>query len=264
MDLINADPPAPLEKIALLFSGGLDSTLEAVERFKQYKSVLLVTFNNGYCINIGAARRRVAELGRHYGSQRITHKIVNTAPLMKELLKEHDRLWEKYRSPLIVDLACKMAGVTELIFAAKENDIVDISDGSSHEQNEIFIQQPEFSDHIKIDVTEYGLRFLRPAMFDLGRIEKKEQLDIHGLKSGTQALERIHVTGTLFQQPFCLRGIITFFFTSPIRHLSVSKKYALPTDRAMEAWDELWPIAKIYLNKKLAESGIENASAEKS
>jgi len=48
-------------RMALLFSGGLDTTLEVVERLKEYDAVDLLTFDNGYCINMRGARRRVRE-----------------------------------------------------------------------------------------------------------------------------------------------------------------------------------------------------------
>lgn len=252
------NPPDEPEhnSIVILFSGGLDTSLEVIERLKSYQKIHLITFNNGYCINMQGATRRAEALQQKYGYERITHNFVNTAPTIHKLLKNKHELWEKYRSPLIFDLACKMSSMVELVFYAKQLGITDISDGASKSQQEIFLQRPEFSAHIKPKIAKYGLRLLPSAKFDMDRDSKSDWLESEGFTAGVRSLEKVHISSTLAQQPFCLRGIMTFFFTSPFRHLGVVKHYTLTTERAKEAWDELWPIAKEQLDKKLSEAGL--------
>jgi hypothetical protein len=127
---------------ALLFSGGLDTTLEVVERLREFDQAHLLTFNNGYCVNTGGAARRAAELEGRFGPERIRFELVNTKPLIQHLLEGSRVLWKEYRSPLILDLACKMAAVTELIRYARGNGLTDVSDGAAVDQTQIFIQHP--------------------------------------------------------------------------------------------------------------------------
>jgi len=243
--------------IAMLFSGGLDSTLEAAERLDEYQEVHLLTFNNGCCINMGGARRRVEELRAAFGEERIRHFEADTSPLRKRLLYKTGGELMRFKSPLVFDLACKMSGLMELIYHAKVHGLEDITDGSSEEQTEIFLQDPEFSAHVKPTVTAYGLSFLRPLRFHMGRDEKMEKLAGMGLKKGTKALEKVFITSSIVHQPFCLYGCVTFFFTSPLRHLGVVDRFALPMDKAKAAWDTVVPVAREALDARLREAGVE-------
>ncbi len=241
------------KKFVLLFSGGLDSTLEVVERMKTHREAHLLTFNNGYCVNTQGSLRRASEMKDRFGANRIIDSLINTKPLMQTILEDFKALWREYRSPLIVDMGCKMASVTELILYAKNNDIEEISDGASVDQTQVFIQHPEFSAHIKPLISSHGLRFLRPVLFDIGREEKIAMLKELGFERGSKTLEKLHITSQLKHQPFCLIGFSTFFFTSPLRKIPLVQRYDLPMDRAKELWDALLPRATAYLNARLAE-----------
>ena len=164
-------------RFALLFSGGLDTTLEVVERMKTHREAHLLTFNNGYCINTKGGVRRAGEMKDRFGDDRIFDLLINTKPLMQTILHDFKALWKEYRSPLIIDMGCKMAAVTELILYAKKNNIEEISDGAAVEQTQIFLQHPEFSAHVKPLISAYGLRFLKPLLFDMGREDKIAMLN---------------------------------------------------------------------------------------
>lgn len=246
--------PETGKKFVLLFSGGLDSTLEVVERMKTHREAHLLTFNNGYCVNTQGSLRRASEMKDRFGANRIIDSLVNTKPLMQTILEDFKALWREYRSPLIVDMGCKMASVTELILYAKNNDIEEISDGASVGQTQVFIQHPEFSAHVKPLITSYGLRFLQPLLFDMDRSEKIAMLEELGFDRGSKVLEKLHITSQLKHQPFCLVGFSTFFFTSPLRKIPLVQRYDLPMNQAKELWDALLPRATAYLDARLAEA----------
>lgn len=245
-------PPKPNGRFALLFSGGLDTTLEVVERMKTHHEAHLLTFNNGYCINTKGGLRRAGEMVERYGSDRVVSVLIHTKPLMQRILGDFKALWSEYRSPLIFDLGCKMAAVTQMILYAKRHGIEEISDGAAAEQTQIFLQHPEFSAHIKPFVTGYGLRFLKPLLFDVSREDKIAMVEALGFDGGTRVLEKLHITSQLKHQPFCLVGFSTFFFTSPLRKIPVIQKLGLPMEQAKELWDALLPRAAGYLEERLA------------
>jgi hypothetical protein len=243
---------APRDAMGLLFSGGLDSTLEAVERLEVLPEIHLLTFNNGCCVNMDGARRRAQELRDRYGAARIHFAEVDTGPLRRKLLYETEgRLW-KYKSPLVFDLACKMAAVVELIHHARIHGLSRIADGAAIEQTQVFIQHPEMSAHIRPLFERYGVEMVRPVLFDRTRAEKIQRLKALGLASGSPLLETIHITSQLRNQPFCVYGFVTFFFTSPLRHVPLVKKFALPMDQAKQAWDDVLPFAQRELDARLA------------
>lgn len=236
----------------MLFSGGLDTTLEVVERLKEYDGVDLITFDNGHCVHLGGARRRVRELCVFLGDDRIRHFEILTVDLIQRLLEDSEDLWREFRSPLIFDMACKLASVTELVFHAKVRGITDLSDGASMEQTEIFLQRREFAEEVRRFAEGYGLRYLHPTQYDWTREQKQQLLVEQGFRPGLPALEKLHIGSHIAHQPFCLRGIVTFFFTSPLRHLSVVKRYELPMDQAIALWHRLLPIATAHLERKLS------------
>jgi 7-cyano-7-deazaguanine synthase in queuosine biosynthesis len=242
-------------RMALLFSGGLDTTLEVVERLKEYDAVDLLTFDNGYCINMRGARRRVRELRDTLGYSRLRHVEIHTKDLIDVLLADKERLWDEYRSPLIFDMACKLASVTELLFYARAQGIDDLSDGAAAEQTEIFLQHRDFSVHVKAYAEDYGLNLREATQYDWSRERKQAMLEQQGFRSGFPALEKISIGSHIAHQPFCMRGVMTFFFTSPTRHLPPVKRYALPMDRAIDLWHLLLPRARAHLDHKLADLG---------
>ena len=240
--------------LAMLFSGGLDTTVEVAERLKTYTTIHLLTFNNGYCINMSGARRRVAELRRRFGEARLFHAEVSTHALLTTLIHGYAPLRSEFRSPLYFDLLCKMAAVAELIVFAKAQGVTDLSDGAAAQQTQIFIQHPEFASCSEALIASHGLRSMPPEAFDMSREEKWGRLRELGLASGLKALEKVHITSQILHQPFCLRGFVTYFFTSPLRHIDLVKRRSLPMARAKALWDRMIPVADQYIRDKLAEA----------
>ena len=244
------------ESVVLLFSGGLDTTLEAAARLEEYRKVHLLTFDNGCCVNVGGGRRRAEELARHFDSSRIVHTVADTGPLMQSILAEQRSRESSLHSPLIFDLACKMSALTELVWYAKTSGVTDISDGAAVEQTQIFLQHPDFTSHIKPLIDEYGLTWVPPVQFDMDRKSKLALLKEQGFNSGAAFLEKIHITSQIRHQPFCLRGFVTYFFTSPLRHLGPVKKRSLSVAEAKKLWDELLPVARKNLDERLLSAGV--------
>lgn len=242
------DAACGARRIALLFSGGLDTTLEVVDRLQTYDEAHLLTFDNGCCINLRAAERRARELDVHVGHGRIRHSCVNTRDLLRRLLAESKRQDDaRPASPLLFDLACKMAGFVELIRYARDHGVRDVSDGAAVEQTQVFLQHPVFAERLAAFAAEYGLRFLHPVRFAESRAAKMEALRQLGLRSGPAWLESLHITSQLRHQPFCLRGCITFFFTSPLNRLGAVRRRALSLDRAGSVWEKLTAMARASL-----------------
>jgi hypothetical protein len=192
----------------------------------------------------------VEELRSCLDSDRLLHAMVDTKPLLTTLQEKAATLPQRVKSPLVADLACKIAGLTELVAYACRNQIADISDGSARAQTQIFIQHPEFTSHAEPFLRNYGLNPLPPLLFGATREDKLKAVGELGLQSGPRFLESLHITSQLRHQPFCLRGIITFFFTSPLRHLGIVRRNALSISGATALWDALIPTAIEYLESE--------------
>ena len=246
--------------VGLLFSGGLDTMLEAVEHLDAGSSVHLLTFNNGLCVNMASAADRVEELRRIRPSGDLHHAFVDTSSLRRKLLRESKGVLWRFKSPLLVDLACKMAAVIELIHYGRTRGLSCVTDGTSKEQDQIFLQQPEMGAHVGPLFDRYGVKHADPILFELTRKEKVERLRSLGLEAGPGFLEVIQAS-QIMHQPFCLYGLVTFCFTSPLRHLPPVKMISLSLDQAKKAWDILLPIAVRELDERLeAEADSESLS----
>ena len=249
-------------EIVLLYTGGLDTTLEAVGLSKLYPRVHLLTFNNGFCVNNGSAARSADILRGKLGFN-IIHSFVSTQPWVRRLRPNFWKLWEKYRSPLIIDMFCKAGALAAVIEYALHNNILYYSDGSSTDQTQIFIQHPLFRRHIRPGAEEFGLRYVEPLYSQLSRNQKFERLTKMGFEKEKKWLEKLHITSRLTRQPFCLFGLCTYFFTSPLRKLPFIKPFGLPLEQAKTLWDELWPeVRKTLLERFPNRNGSANVVSQ--
>ncbi len=119
-------------EITLMFSGGVDSTIAAINLAKQYYKVHLLTFCNGHghCF-MGKSKDRAAELNNKCGNK-FTHSLISIEPLFKRivldaLLKDY----EEFKSGFIWCLGCKMTMHTASIIYNLKNNIKFMADGSS-------------------------------------------------------------------------------------------------------------------------------------
>ncbi|MFH1464443.1 MAG: hypothetical protein ABIO70_08650 [Pseudomonadota bacterium] len=247
--MTDTPPPTP-GAITMLFSGGLDTTLEVVELAEAGHRLHLVTFDNGRCVNRGGARRRFLELQGRYGDL-LVHAEIDTSALMDQLVARARQAPRRLKSPLAVDMACKMAAVTQTLAYTRRAGVEVFSDGAAIDQTQVFIQHPEFSQHIRPLLERHGVRYRPPVRFDWPRERKIARLEELGLASGPPVLEHLHITSQLAHQPFCMRGFVTFLFTSPTRHLPPFKQLGLPMERAKELWTFLLPDAEAWLAREL-------------
>ena len=73
------------EKIAVLFSGGTDSTAAAALMLEEYESIVLLTYTHSGISNKGNAAASAAELAGKYGSGRCTHEMIDMDDLYRRI-----------------------------------------------------------------------------------------------------------------------------------------------------------------------------------
>ncbi len=254
------NPDATEQGIALMYSGGLDSTFEAVHRLDTYRRVWLLTFDNGCCRNMRGPRKRVGELRARYGPERIQSRQVCTGPLIQHLAGDMDELRRRYNTHWVFDLACQLASTLELIRYAREHGVTQLSDGASRAQTEVFMQDPEFTGHKRTLLEAQGLEYRQPIGYDLGREDKQRLLADRGLRSGPRTLERLypylHISSSRLHQPFCLRVFLNHpWIDDRTRFHPWVVERSLPVPRAKQLWDELLPRAQAWLEERVGPVG---------
>ena len=115
--------PKTGNEVALLFTGGLDTTLAASSLAEKYGRVHLLTFSNGICIRPKGSAGRVKELSEKFRQTQFIHEIIYVDRLFASIRKGAGAYWKKHRSPLVFDVCCRLAMETTTISCCLEHHI---------------------------------------------------------------------------------------------------------------------------------------------
>jgi hypothetical protein len=197
----STDPQRPLREIALMFSGGLDSTTTAVILGRQFDRVHLLTYKNGYgTYGHGRVGKRVEELKKKIGD-RYVWGFVSTKSLFENVLVSSVTAdYERYKSAFIWCMGCKLSMHTKSVVYCLENGIPFMADGSSGDSQEMVEQMLVSVSMIRFFYEEYGIAFVTPV-YDVPRDEEREMLREMGFNMGLQVMGR-----HMGIQPSCMVG----------------------------------------------------------
>lgn len=207
----------PRHDVAMMFSGGLDTTLAAARMLEEDPQLRLhlLTFCNGICVRVGNSRVHVAELQARYGPERVLHRIEYVTELFAELRRPLPELVRRAGSTLVFDLCCRLSFESAAIIYCRVHGIQRLADGTNLDQGRLFLETPAYLEVTRAFFAEHGVEYVNPVYGRLdGRQGRVDQLRARGLSTGPKALERLNITSSLAHQPFCLFAFHTFFFTS--------------------------------------------------
>jgi|GEM_PF-1196560 len=222
------------KEIALMYSGGLDTTYAALQLAEEYSKVHLLTFCNGACIRVGASKKHVTMLRDKFGRDKFEHSIISVANILRFLKKDLLKDMARARSPLLFDLCCRLSMEVAVVFYCLEREIKYVTDGNNpNTQGEIFLQQEKYLDKAVDFFSKYGIQYIRPYKNLMSRKDLTGKLEASGIKTGVNLLGKIGITTQLFTQPFCLWAPVAFLFTSNIRKLPFIGYFSLSTEDAV-------------------------------
>ncbi|MFO7711526.1 MAG: hypothetical protein R6V53_07185 [Candidatus Woesearchaeota archaeon] len=189
---------------ALLFSGGIDSTYEALT----LKGKLhLVTFHNGYGqFFINRSYDRFRELK----SSNLTYEVLSVKPIFKKILL--DTLDEDmHYGGFVWCLSCKLAMHTRMILFCKEKGIKTVHDGSSADTSEMVEQSQFAKDMIRELYNLYSIEFMASS-YSVPREKKIAFLKRKGISTGiplfgrNMGIQPKCIPGELYYSPYILCG----------------------------------------------------------
>lgn len=185
--------------VALLFSGGRDSSLACGVLAKKGYQIYLLTFNNGITIRQDLADNRYEELFKKFPDAIIKREIIPSYGLFKDLgLKNLEKDIKKYETNLIC-MSCKLSmHVISLIYCL-ENDIPTIADGYTDYQKKWIEQMPEAIEAVKRFHEEYDIKYINPVYSETSKEQVKDKLMKFGLS--TKSLEGTCLFGGTFSIP---------------------------------------------------------------
>jgi hypothetical protein len=227
-DLLNADAPEPPidrgglprvrpNEIALMFSGGVDSTASAVMLAEHYDKVHLVTYRNGYGHWYHhRSQMRVDKLNRRLG-ERFTHSLITTKGYFDDVVVDSVLAdYKRYRSGFIWFMGCKMAMHMRTILFCLEHGLLRATDGSNSDTAEMVEQSLLSLSLIRFFYEDHTVDFGTPV-YEVRRAESRELIRELDIRMGVQVMDR-----HLCIQPTCVAGELYYLpyllMNKPVNH----------------------------------------------
>lgn len=189
-----------------MFSGGVDSTMAACLLAEKYERVHLLTYHNGHgTTGMGKTRKRVDELRARFGADRFEHLLTSTKSLMeKVVINDLVETYAEYRSGFVWCMGCKLAMHARSAIYCLENDVPEMSDGSSASTQEMVEQMLVSLSLIRSFYAGYGIDFQTPV-YEIPREEEQTELRRRGFRMGLQVMGR-----NVGIQPSCYAGLVYY------------------------------------------------------
>lgn len=251
-----------MKEIALMFSGGLDTTYASFQLLEEYERLHLLTFDSGRMLAVERfSTKNVRLLQERFGPERILHRIVSTRDFLDLQLRDLLPTLKRYRSPGVICSSCQFAMDVKTVQYCLEHGIPQATDGKSRAQTEVCLQTLDYCRTIRRFMAGFGVDYLLPTAHEITREEKREFLRREGLFSGVPLLTMLQRTGLnnfsdfLGRQPLCYLAVAPFVLTSPLRHVPPFKYAVLSLEAAEEYRRLREPLAQEYLRRFFADRG---------
>ncbi|OUR93730.1 hypothetical protein A9Q84_19910 [Halobacteriovorax marinus] len=167
------------ESVAILFSGGTDSTLTAALLEKSFEKIHLVTYNRfGFHATDNTAVQ-AKMLKDKFGAERFVHDILNVDKLFKHI--SYERYVKNIKEFGFFNLStcglCKLSMHVRTIIYCKDNDIKYVADGANQAMSMFPAQMEGVIDELKKMYEHFGIVYFNPVFEmdgheDKGFIEK--------------------------------------------------------------------------------------------
>ena len=171
--------PDPASAVAVLYSGGTDSSVVAAQMAQQFGAVHLVTYSRHGIFGVDRSIRNYQRLRRLVGPDRFTHVILPVERLFRELA--YDRYLANLRRHGLFMLStcglCKLAMHLRTIVYCKEAGIGHVRDGANRHMSIFPAQMPSVIAMLKALYAEQGIDYDNPVF---------EYDDPQGINFGSQ------------------------------------------------------------------------------
>lgn len=159
------DPPAPQPQVAVLFSGGSDSTLTAALEAERAEVVHLLTFRRFGIFRTENSRRNVPRLERAFGEGRFLHRSYDVDALFRWL--SYDRwLRDAYAHGFMLLSTCglcKLSMHLRALLYCLEHDIRRVADGANRQMNIYPAQMAPVLQALRGMYARFGIEYANPV-----------------------------------------------------------------------------------------------------
>lgn len=186
-------------EVAVLFSGGRDSTLVACLLALKGVKLHLLTGSCGLGIGTEIVETRFQELSRKFSGNIVAWKTLDIKGLLGAIaFRNIENDFREHQTNLIL-LGEKMALHTEAILYCLSMGIKYIADGTTKYQAHLAEQAPEAVTFFCEFSEEYGIQYLTPVYEAASEQQVKDHLFILGIS--TKSLESISLLSDSFSKP---------------------------------------------------------------
>jgi len=193
-----------LREIALMYSGGSDSTVAALSLAKAYDRVHLITYRSTGIILTRQSEAHFRQLRERFGADRFVRVRLDNRRIHRLLL---DTLPTDYRTycegtaPGVICMACKVAMHVRTLIYCLEHGVPEAADGATRTQADHPECMPGVLNALRRMYADYGVRLINP-IYDVGRkADIDRRLDREGFRSSVRIGQ-----ARRFNQPVCLMG----------------------------------------------------------
>ena len=233
-------------EIALMFSGGVDSTATAVQLAQSYDKVHLLTYANGYGhYGFNRTARRVRELNRKLDNRFVFQLISTHEHFNRMLVDSVSKDYGAYGSAFVWCMGCKLTMHLRSALYCLENGLVFMSDGSNSDTSEMVEQSLLSLSLIRFFYEDHGIEFGAPV-YEVSREESPRLIEEMGLRLGVQIMDR-----QVAIQPTCIAGELYY-----MPYLLLNKRVKHEEARVGEFIRTKTRLAGELLQQQLQERGL--------
>jgi hypothetical protein len=233
------------DRIAILFSGGMDSTWAAVWALERFRQIHLITYQTDVHRFIDNSRVHAVQLAERYGADRCLHRVIPIHGLHRSIREGFAADYDRYcagRAAGIMCMGCKLAMHARTILYCVENGVGTAADGALRGQSDHPECMPDVLNSLRRIYASYDVRFLNPVYETARKSDIVESLRGLGLTSGVRIGQSSRT-----DQPVCLVGPFVTMW-----------KFSAPVDEArMVAFvEDKRPVVDRYVRGEAARLGI--------
>ena len=154
-----------MKRIAILYSGGVDSTAAAVIMAKQFDQVYLLSFKRSGLFNVENTGKNVNLLESKFGKNKFFHSIIEVDKLFQMISSaEYFQSLKKYGFFTLSTCGlCKLAMHVRALIYCLDNDIHHVADGANKHMFYFPDQTAEYINEIKNLYSRFQITYLNPV-----------------------------------------------------------------------------------------------------
>ncbi|MFC1889356.1 hypothetical protein ACFL4G_06325 [Thermodesulfobacteriota bacterium] len=213
-----ADHGEGTREVVLMFSGGYDSTITALQLAEQFDRIHLVTFRSYGLVGVSHSEKHLRELRREFGSDRFIHEYMDVRSLQRRIFSGFFEDYGRYcdgGAPGIVCLSCKLAMHACAAGYCLDHGIPCLADGANRTQSDHPEDMPGVMNVLRRFYMDLGVVYLSPIYdSELSASGKRRYLRDRGYSTGVWLGQSSRTI-----QPLCLIGPLPtlWHFSAPYK-----------------------------------------------